>query len=79
MVGVSIGDVRAGDLQFAYGGWFDAANGTAPVHLEPSADGPPLAAMRGDLFVDNGGVLWFCTDSGDSNPNNATWKQVQLV
>jgi hypothetical protein len=76
VVGVGIGDVRAGDVPFAYGGWFDALNGTAPLHLEPStAAVPTVAAQRGDFFVDNSGKLWFCTDSGDP----AKWKQVQLV
>jgi hypothetical protein len=76
VVGNAIGDVSAGDVPFAYGGWFDGLNGTAPLHLEPSAAAaPPAAAKRGDFFVDNAGRLFFCTDDG----NPATWKQVQLV
>jgi hypothetical protein len=76
IVGNAVGDVGAGDVPFAYGGWFDALNGTAPLHLEPSKlANPPQSARRGDFFVDNAGGLWFCTTDGDP----ATWKQVQLV
>lgn len=82
VAGVAIGDVRAGDIPYAYGGWFDADNGTAPLHLEPSAnDTPPPAAHRGDLFVDNAGQLWFCITSGRATTASdvAVWKRVQLV
>jgi hypothetical protein len=80
VVGNGVGDVRAGDVPYAYGGWFDALNGTAPLHLEPSSSSaPPEAAQQGDLYVDNVGRLWFCTDTGDASPNAATWRQVQLV
>jgi hypothetical protein len=67
-------------VPLAYGGWFDAIDGTAPLHLEPSAAGaPPTAALRGDVFVSNAGALWFCTDPGDGEANAATWRQVQLA
>jgi hypothetical protein len=67
-------------VPLAYGGWFDAIDGTAPIHLEPAAEGaPPTAALRGDLFVSNAGALWFCTDPGDGDANPATWRQVQLA
>jgi hypothetical protein len=80
VLGNGIGDVRTGDLPLAYGGWFDAINGTAPMHLEPSREvAPPAAALRGDIFVGSAGTLWFCTDSGDGDANPATWRQIQLV
>jgi hypothetical protein len=57
-----------------YGGWF--TGGAAPIHLEPSKDAsPPSSGQTGDLFVDNSGTLWFCTNGGDP----ATWKKVQLA
>ena len=80
VLGNSIGSISEGDVPLAYGGWFDAIDGTAPIHLEPAAEGaPPTAALRGDLFVSNAGSLWFCTDPGDGDANPATWRQVQLV
>jgi hypothetical protein len=79
VVGNAIGDVRAGDVPFAYGAWLDPRNGTAPLHLEPSTENaPPVNALRGDLFVDSTAVLWFCTDSG-SDTTTATWRRVQLA
>jgi hypothetical protein len=76
VVGTAVNDVGPDGSPFSYGGWFVAPNGTAPLHLEPSsAAAPTSAALRGDLFVDNSGKLWFCTDSGDP----ATWRQIQLV
>lgn len=67
-------------LDYDYGGWFDALSGTAPLHLEPSQNPlPPLAAQKGDLFVSSDGFLYFCTNTGDNNPNKATWRKVQLV
>jgi hypothetical protein len=76
VVGTGALDVGDDGVPFSYGGWFDAPNGTAPLHLEPStAAVPTAAAQRGDFFVDNSGKLWFCTDGGDP----ATWRQVQLV
>src|SRR6185437_10297260 len=38
VAGTAPGDVKHGDVPSAYGGWFDPGNGTAPLHLEPSAD-----------------------------------------
>lgn len=79
VTGNAPGDVKHGDVPAAYGGWFDALNGTAPLHLEPSADdAPPSTALRGDFFVDNSGRLWFCV-APDTASVAATWKQVQLV
>lgn len=79
VTGNAPGDVKHGDVPAAYGGWFDALNGTAPLHLEPSADdGPPPTALRGDFFVDNAGRLWFCV-APNTDSAAATWKQVQLV
>lgn len=80
VVGNAIGDLRAGDFAYSYGGWFDTLNGTSPIHLEPSASAtPPAAAQRGDFFVDSAGGLWFCTNTGDNSPTRATWKTVQLA
>lgn len=80
VVGNAIGDQREGDFAFSYGGWFDTLNGTSPIHLEPSASAtPPVAAQRGDFFVDSAGGLWFCTDTGDNSPTPATWRTVQLA
>jgi len=74
------GPIDPGGITFTYGGWFDAVNGTAPVHLEPSQNPqPPAAGQAGDIFVDSNGNLWFCTVTGDNNPNPATWRRVQLV
>lgn len=79
LVGHAIGDVPAGDIPFAYGAWLDPRNGTAPLHLEPStANTPPVTALRGDLFVDSAGTLWFCTDSSSDFSTAATWRRVQL-
>jgi hypothetical protein len=87
---VGIGPDTPGDHQFSYGGWFgrgpsaDTPGTTAQLHLEPArAEDPnhPDAGQRGDLFVDHGGKLWFCTDTGDgaTPATKAVWKQVQLT
>jgi hypothetical protein len=85
------GDGIHGSSQEGYGGHFEGF--LAPLRLEPSnASGPPTTDtiepfrrhMVGELYVDNAGVLYFCTASGTpANPPGTwtagTWKRVQLV
>jgi hypothetical protein len=55
-----------------------AEGGLAPLRLVPSTvGGKPTSGnhLVGELYVDSGGVLYFCVTSGTPG----TWKTVQLV
>ena len=49
-----------------------AAGSIAQLRLVPSTANHPSSGLKGDLFVDKSGRLWFCK-------GGATWKQVSLV
>jgi hypothetical protein len=50
--------------------------GAAPLNLVPDAQvSHPISGQAGDVFVDAGSRLWFCTAGGDT----ATWKRVALI
>jgi hypothetical protein len=76
---VGIGDSNtgvAGTSTSAYGGAFQG--GLAPLRLEPSTNaGRPTTGTHrmGEFYVDNNGVLYFCTANGTPG----TWKTVMLA